>query len=158
MEAEKKGQHPDRITMLEQQLAECQQRSQRYESAWSELFDQQKTLREETLQLQHGYENLRIQKGGFGFKMLLFSGLGGFFTALVLCFLYLKIKPKDPHTSALQHFKREHLFEYELALSKGQFQEVKTSLESAMQKAENQPIKTDLEIIRELLEAAEKGR
>lgn len=158
MEFEKHGDFSERTAALELQLADCQQRSQRYEEAWSELFDQQKALREETLQLQHSYENLRIQKGGFGFKMLLFSGLGGFFTALILCFIYLKIKPKAPHTTSLQNFKREHLFEYELALSKGQFQEVKSSLESAMQKGENQPIKTDLEIIRELLEAAEKGR
>ncbi|MCC7465796.1 MAG: hypothetical protein IT261_05980, partial [Saprospiraceae bacterium] len=120
--------------------------------------DEQKSLREENQQLQHEYENLRIQKGGFGFKMLLLSGLGGFFTALILCFVYLKLKPKDPHTIALQHFKREHLFEFELALSKGQFQEVRNSIESAIHKPENLPIKTDLEIIRELLEAAEKGR
>jgi hypothetical protein len=158
MEGEKNGGQLDRAAQLEQLLAECQQRSQRYENAWSGLFDEQKALREENQQLQHGYENLRIQKGGFGFKMLLFSGLGGFFTALILCFVYLKLKPKDPHITALQHFKREHLFEFELSLSKGQFQEVRNSIESAIQKPENQPIKTDLEIIRELLEAAEKGR
>ena len=158
MEAEKNEGQTDSAEKLEQLLAECQQRSQRYETAWSGLFDEQKSLREENQQLQHEYENLRIQKGGFGFKMLLLSGLGGFFTALILCFVYLKLKPKDPHTAALQHFKREHLFEFELALSKGQFQEVRNSIESAIHKPENQPIKTDLEILRELLEAAEKGR
>lgn len=158
MEGEQKESSAERITQLEHLLSECQQRSQRYETAWSGLFDEQKALREENQQLQHGYENLRIQKGGFGFKMLLLSGLGGFITALILCFVYLKLKPKDPHTTALQHFKRDHLFEFELALSKGQFQEVKNNIESALHKPENQPIKTDLEIIRELLEAAEKGR
>ncbi len=158
MKAENQEGNTEQPATLEHQLTECLQRSQRYEEAWSGLFDEHKKLREETLQLQHDYENLRIQKGGFGFKMLLLSGLGGFITALILCFVYLKIKPKNPHTQALRHFKQEHLFEYELALSNGKFGEVRNSLESVIQKPENQPIKTDLEIIRELLEAAEKGR
>lgn len=142
---------------LQQALSEAKQHGQRYEEAWSALFDQNKTLREENHRLQQHYETIRIQKGGFGFKMLLLSGLGGFVTALLLCFVYLKLKPKDPHTTALHAFKREHLFDYELALSKKQFDEVKTSLEKQLQKPENQSIKTEIEMLRELVEAAEKG-
>jgi hypothetical protein len=158
MKAENQEGNTEQSAILEHQLTECLQRSQRYEEAWSGLFDEHKKLQEETQQLQHDYENLRIQKGGFGFKMLLFSGFGGFITALILCFVYIKLKPRDPHTQALQHFKQEHLFEYELALSNGKFVEVRNSLEHVMQKPENLVIRTDLEIIRELLEAAEKGR
>ena len=145
------------VESLQQALAEAKLRSQQFESDWSNLYDQNKALREENHRIQHGYEDLRIQKGGFGFKMLLLSGLGGFVTALVLCFVYLKLKPKDAHIIALQNFRQEHLFEYELALSQNQFQSVKTSLEKEIKDPENQPIKTEIEILRELLEAAEKG-
>ncbi|MFN0217021.1 MAG: hypothetical protein ACKVT2_22415 [Saprospiraceae bacterium] len=143
--------------LLEQALVDAKQRGQRFEEEWSTLFDQNKALREENHRIQHGYEALRIQKGGFGFKMLLLSGLGGFITALVLCFVYLKLKPKDAHIVALQDFRREHLFEYELALSKKQFNEVKFSLEKEINDPENQSIKPEIEIVRELVEAAEKG-
>lgn len=142
---------------MQQALSEAKQRSQRFEESWSALFDQNKTLREENHRIQQGYENLRIQKGGFGFKMLLLSGLGGFVTALILSFVYLKLKPKDPHTTALANFRREHLFEYELALSKKQFEEVRLSLEHELKSPDYLPIKTDLEILRELMEAAENG-
>ncbi len=142
---------------LQNALAEAKQRGMRFEAEWSSLFDQNKTLREENQGIQQDYENLRIQKGGFGFKMLLLSGLGGFVTALLLCFVYLKLKPKDPYTVALHNFRREHLFEYELALSKKQFEEVKISLEKEIKKSENQAITAEIVIIRELIEAAEKG-
>ncbi|MDX1913030.1 MAG: hypothetical protein SFV22_16165 [Saprospiraceae bacterium] len=145
------------IGELRQAAEIAETRGQRYEEAWSTLFDQNKSLREENHRLQHDYETLRIQKGGFGFKMLLLSGLGGFVTALLLCFVYLKLKPKDPHTTALHHFRRTHLFEYELALSNRKFDEVKISLEKNIQHPDYQAIKPDLEIMRELVEAAEKG-
>lgn len=145
------------IESLHQALADAEQRGQRFEESWSSLFDQNKALREENHRIQQGYETLRIQKGGFGFKMLLLSGLGGFVTALVLCFVYLKLKPKDPHTTAFANFRREHLFEYELALSKKQFEEVKISLEKSLRNPENQPIRSEIETLREIVEAAEKG-
>ncbi len=145
------------IDSLQLKLTDCDLRARRFETGWSDLFDQNKTLREENHQLQQGYENLRIQKGGFGFKMLLLSGLGGFITALILCFGYLKLKPKDPHTVALHNFRRAHLFEYELALSKKQFNEVKMSLENELHNRDNQPITVEIEILREIVEAAEKG-
>jgi len=145
------------LESLQHAFSEAKQRGVRFEEEWSSLFDQNKTLREENHRIQHGYENLRIQKGGFGFKMLMLSGLGGFVTALVLCFVYLKLKPKDPHIMALHNFRREHLFEYELALSRKQFEEVKISLEKEIKNPENQPIKAEIEILREVVEAAEKG-
>ncbi len=145
------------LDSLQRALSEAEQRGKRFEEGWSNLFDQNKSLREENHTIQQDYENLRIQKGGFGFKMLMLSGLGGFVTALVLCFVYLKLKPKDPHIAALDNFRRHHLFEYELALSKKQFEEVRISLETEIKNPENQPIKSEIEILRELVEAAEKG-
>lgn len=145
------------VESLQHALADAEHRGRKFEEGWSGLFDQHKTLREENHQLLQDYENLRIQKGGFGFKMLMLSGLGGFLTALILCFVYLKLKPKDPHTVALQNFRRTHQFEYELALSKSKFEEVRISLERELKNPDNQAIKTDIELIREIVEAAEKG-
>ena len=142
---------------LKQALAANEQRAKQFEEAWSTLFDQNKHLREENHRIQQGYENLRIQKGGFGFKMLMLSGIGGFVTALLLCFVYLKLKPKDAHTQALHNFRRTHLFEYEWALSKSQYETVRTSLEKETQNPDNELIKTEIEMLRELVEAAEKG-
>lgn len=142
---------------LHHALTASESRFKQFESAWSTLFDQNKSLREENHRIQQGYENLRIQKGGFGFKMLMLSGFGGFVTASLLCFVFLKLKPKDAHTQALHDFRRTHLFEYEWALSKGQFEEVKISLEKEIQNTDNQVIKTEIEMLREVVEAAEKG-
>lgn len=154
------GLNPDQknyVESLQETLAETALRAKRFEEGWSSLFDQNKVLREENHELQQSYETLRIQKGGFGFKTLLLSGLGGFITALLLCFVYIKLKPKDPHLAALHHFRRAHLFEYELALSKKQFNEVKLSLENELHNPDNQPIIVEIEMLRELIEAAEKG-
>ena len=154
------GLSPDQksyVESLQHTLADTAQRAKRFEEGWSSLFDQNKVLREENHELQQSYETLRIQKGGFGFKTLLLSGLGGFITALLLCFIYIKLKPKDPHLSALHNFRRAHLFEYELALSKKQFNEVKLSLENELHNPDNQPIIVEIEMLRELIEAAEKG-
>lgn len=145
------------VEALQKNLADAEQRGKRFEEDWSNLFDQNKTLREENHYIQQAYETLRIQKGGFGFKMLLFSGMGGFVTALVLCFVYLKLKPKDPHTKAFANFQHEHLMDYELALSQKRYEDVKSSLEKALQNLENQSIKSEIVFLRELVEAAERG-
>jgi len=73
------------IKALENSLAETEKRAKSYEQHWSQLYDQSRELREEARKLQHEYEQLRIQKGGFGFKMLLFSGFCGFLTAIQQC-------------------------------------------------------------------------
>ena len=70
---------------------------------------------------------------------------------------FIKLKPKDAHTQALHNFRRTHLFEYEWALSKSQYETVRTSLEKETQNPDNELIKTEIEMLRELVEAAEKG-
>jgi hypothetical protein len=149
--------HKKQFESLQSALEKAEKRGRTFEEDWSNLFDQNKALREENHRLQHGYEELRIQKGGFGFKMLMLSGMGGFITALVLCFVYLKLRPKPAQAQALQQFRREKLFEYELALSKRQHHEVMLSLEKNMKHPDFQPIRTELEIMRGLVSASEKG-
>lgn len=126
----------NRVSVLEKLLTDTEKRAKSFEQDWSKLFDQNKSLREENHSLQHSYENLRIQKGGFGFKTLLASGMGGFFTALLLCFVYVKlIKPKPDHVVVFEKFRRENQFDFEYQLSQGNFDAVEIQL----QKCENQP-------------------
>lgn len=143
-----------RIEALEQSLAAMEQKARSFEDGWSDLFDQNKSLREENHRLQQDYEILRIQKGGFGFKMLMLSGLGGFVTALLLCFVYLKLQPKEPHVVAFQQFQRENLFNYELSISKGQFDEVEKSLDKCFERPEYELIEPQLVFIREIVKAS----
>lgn len=142
---------------LQAAFEKAEKRGRAFEEDWLSLFDQNKALREENHRLQHSYETLRIQKGGFGFKMLILSGMGGFITALVLCFVYLKLRPKPAQAQALQQFRRENLFEYELALSRRQHHEVMLSLEKDMKHPDFQSIRAELEIMRGLVSASEKG-
>lgn len=117
------------IETLEKSLAETEKRAKSYEEHWSKIYDQCREMREETQKLQYEYEQLRIQKGGFGFKMLLFSGFCGFLTAAVLCFAYVRlVRPVSGQEAAFAAFAKSHQFDYELQLSRGEFRAVEASL------------------------------
>jgi len=146
----------NRLDTLEQAFAALETRAKKYEDDWSALYDQNRDLREENHRLQRDYETLRVQKGGFGFKMLLLSGLGGFVTALILSFVYLKLKPKEPAVAAFRHFQRENLINYELAISQGKFEEVQTSLEKNQTRPEYKPIEPQISFLKEIVNAAKQ--
>jgi septal ring factor EnvC (AmiA/AmiB activator) len=146
-----------RIKELETQVAEWEKRAKSFEQDWSKLFDQNKALREKNLHLQQDYEALRIQKGGFGFKSMLFSGMGGFLTALMLCFVYLKLKPKPQYARVFDRFQKEHLFNYELKLSNGDFNAVELSLQECKKRAEYQIIQPEIYFAEKLVGAAKRN-
>jgi len=145
-----------RIEALERNITEVERTVQQHKDQWSDLYDQTRDLRETNSRLLHDYESLRIQKGGFGFKMLMFSGLTGFALAVLLCFAYIKLKPKEAHMVAFRKFQRENLFNYELAISRGQFAEVEKSLEFNMERPEYQSIIPELEFTKNMIEAARR--
>jgi hypothetical protein len=144
------------IADIEKLLADTEKRAKSFESDWSNLFDQNKTLREANHQLQQGYETLRIQKGGFGFKMLLASGMGGFVTALILCFVYLKLKPKPDYIATFDQFRRENLFDFELNLSNGNFEEVEESLRLCSEKQAFHSIQPEIYFTQKVVGAAKR--
>jgi hypothetical protein len=146
-----------RIEALEQAFAALEHRAKKFEDDWSTLYDRNRELREENHRLQQDYEKLRIQKGGFGFKMLLLSGLGGFVTALLLCFVYLKLRPKESQDVAFRQFQRENLFNYEVSLSKGEFDEVEKSLQKNAERPEFEVIGSEIEFVQKVVGAANKG-
>lgn len=145
-----------RIEELEKMKDAAENKASSFEANWSTLFDQNKTLREENHRIQQGYETLRIQKGGFGFKMLMASGLGGFITALLLCFVYIKLKPKPDYIATFTEFRRENLFNYELNLSKGNFDLVEASLQDCIAKEEYLPIQAEIHFTQKMVGAAKR--
>ncbi len=144
------------IGELEKLLEATEKRARNFESDWSNLFDQNKTLREENQKIQHGYETLRIQKGGFGFRMLMLSGMGGFVTALLLCFVYVKLQPKPDYVATFDQFRRENLFDYELDLSKGNFDAVEASLLDCSKKPAFQAIQAEIYFTQKVVGAAKR--
>ncbi len=145
-----------RIEALERNITEADRTVQQYKDEWSALYDQHKELREVNTRLEHDYESLRLQKGGFGFKMLMISGFAGTVVAVLLCFAYIKLKPKETHLVAFRQFQRENLFNYELAISRGQFDDVEKSLDLNLERPEYQAIYPEIEFTRNIVEAAKR--
>ena len=79
----------ERIAILEKDLQSSKNKAQKYvqeletlrQQYADDLFTERqsiKSLHEERQQLQRDYSALRVQKGGFGLKVLMISGFGGF--------------------------------------------------------------------------------
>ncbi|MFM7400602.1 MAG: hypothetical protein ACKO4W_06825 [Bacteroidota bacterium] len=144
-----------KIEALEKSLAETEKRAKSYEEHWSKIYDQSREMREEAQKLQHEYEQLRIQKGGFGFKMLLFSGFCGFLTAVVLCFAYVRLaRPVSGQEAAFAAFARANQFNYELQLSRGEFQAVEASLREKANDPANKIIAPEIVFAEKMVSAA----
>lgn len=159
--------HEALIAGLQAQLKEAEYKAQKYaqeieklrQQYADDLFAERQTgkrLHEERLLLQHDYERLRVQKGGFGLKAMALSGFGGFFTALVLCILYLLLRPSDDHTATFARFRDANQFRYELAISEGRFEEVEKGLQESAELPENKLIRPEIEFARKMVGAAKR--
>jgi hypothetical protein len=137
---------------------ELEKLSQRYAD---DLFAERqlvRQLRADRHRIQQAYEQLRIQKGGFGLRMLALSGFSGFVSALVLCVLYwFLFRPTDAAEAAFSRFAQEELFKYELALSQGHCRQVVQHLEAHAKAPENRLIRPQLDFARKLVSAACRG-
>lgn len=159
--------HEALIAALREELQEARNKAQKYaleieklrQQYADDLFAERqlgKRLHEERHQLQLDYERLRVQKGGFGLKAMTLSGFGGFFSALILCILYLLIRPKDDHTTTFARFRDANQFRYELAISVGRFEEVEKSLLQSQDLPENKLIQPEIEFARKMVGAARR--
>lgn len=116
-----------------------------------------KCLHQERHQLQQDYEQLRVQKGGFGLKALLLSGWGGFVTALILCVLYIVLVPiRSDQQRLFEQFRHANQFNYERAISEGRFEDVENGLERQLSLPYNKPIYPQLEFTRKIVGAARR--
>jgi len=156
-----------RISALEAALREAENKAQKYAQEIEKLRQQYaddlfaerqlaKRLHEDRHQLQLDYEQLRVQKGGFGLKAMALFGFGGFLSALVLCILYLLIRPKDDHTATFTRFRDANQFRYELAISEGRFEDVEKNLLQNQNLPENKLIQPEIEFARKMVGAAKR--
>jgi hypothetical protein len=147
-----------RLTALEKAFADTSRQAQKYAQDRDLLIDQNHELKQENHRLQHDYETIRLQKGGFGFKTLLFSGIGGFVSALILCYFYIAIFKAQPnHVLVFQQFSHENQFKIEYALSHAGYEEVEALLYMAKAHPEYQPIRPEIEFTQKIVAAAKRG-
>lgn len=146
-----------RILALEASLAEAERRAQRAKDQWSDQYDASRRLKEDHHQLQEDYENLRLQKGGFGFKMLLASGFFSALFTLALIWVYLKFKPQPQHILVFDKFKKETLVNVELQLSRGDFDAILLMLEQMEKNPEYPTIQPEIEYIQKTVGAAKRA-
>ena len=142
----------ERLAALERAFADAEHRAQKYARERDSAWTQSKTLQVETHQLQRDYASLRLQKGGFGFKSLLFAGMVGTFLGVGMCYLFFR--PKNMHAEAFQQFREQNQFNLELAISKGEFAQVDSLLKISLQQSANLSIRPELEFTRKITGAA----
>ncbi|MCY7327869.1 MAG: hypothetical protein LH618_04925 [Saprospiraceae bacterium] len=142
----------ERLIALERAFADAEHRAQKYAQERDAALAQSKVYQEETHALQRDYASLRLQKGGFGFKSLLFIGMIGTLVGLAGCYLFLR--PKDVAEETFQKFREQNQFNLELAISKGEFAQVDSMLKVSLQYPANQPIKPEIEFVRKIAGAA----
>jgi len=144
-----------RIAALERAFAEAEHRAQKHLQERDHWHEQHWEAHQEGRRLQHDYESLRLQKGGFGFKTLLAVGFSAALFGLVGCYLFFRLK-NDP-VKTFHRFTREHQFQFEYALSHGQFEEVENALRRSVEQPEFQAIRPHIEFNKKIVEAAKRG-
>jgi hypothetical protein len=116
-----------------------------------------KALRTESRRILHDYERLRVQKGGFGLKMLMLSGLGAFLSGVLVCTVYFSfLRLKADEVAAFERFRNAHLFDYERAINEGLFREVELDLQQNLELPENAGIRPELEFGKMIVGAARR--
>jgi hypothetical protein len=118
------------------------------------LHNQVKGMQEEIRELQHDYQSLRLQKGGFGFKMLLAFAFAGMFAGVAVCYLFFR--PKDDHVQAFERFRREHQYNIEFSIGQGKFADAEADLKDSAEKPENAIIKPEIDWTRKIVGAAKR--
>ncbi|MFN0015942.1 MAG: hypothetical protein ACKVU2_15470 [Saprospiraceae bacterium] len=158
----------ERIAQLERDLQAAQGAAQKYKQDLEKLRLQYaddlyaerqigKQLRTESHRILHDYERLRVQKGGFGLKMLLFSGFGGFLSGIILLGVYMVfLRPKAEHLSTFERFRDTNQFNYERAISQGRFGEVEQDLQQNLDLPENAVIRPQVDFMKKIVGAARR--
>ena len=159
----------EKIRQLEAEIQQSTAVAQKYELAARELQEfkekyaedlykerqQVQQWHDEARQWLHAYEQLRVQKGGFGFRSLGAAMTASGIAGMVLCFaaMYLWQYRGDD----LSDFKRDHLFQIEYALSQGNFQEARQMLDTEKNSDAYPKAKPAIQMLEHTIIAAEKG-
>jgi hypothetical protein len=159
-----------RLQTLEGELSDLKLRAQKYDDFRQELenlrqkyaddlYEERKQVahwHEQALRWQQDYEQLRIQKGGFGFHTL--STVVVVVIILTAVTTYGFLKWTDGRKHAEEAFRREQLFKIEYALSHGQYEQARDILQRSLQNPEYELAHPQIHMIQEVVLAAEKGR
>jgi len=140
-----------RIAALEKAFAAAEHKAQKYVRENELLATKKQELQKELHKIQHDYESLRLQKGGFGFKTILATGFVGTVVGLVAC--YVLFKPKDQHVAAFERFRRETQFSIEYAISERQFIQAEDILKTSLQKPDNELVKPEIQMMYKIVSA-----
>lgn len=109
------------------------------------------TLEQEVQQWQHDYEQLRIQKGGFGFKTILASGIAATVVGMALGWLFFQ--QKDPNSVLFSQFSKAAGFNLEYNLSHQQYNEAQKIVTDYQNNKTYSPIQPELLLIGNLIKA-----
>lgn len=152
--AELLAERDQRIAALEKAFVEAESRNKKWAASAAQGQERLQHLQGELRAIQGDYENLRVQKGGFGFKTLLASGFVGTLVGLVVCFLFFR--PTDHRAKAYRDFQRQQLFKLEYAISEGRFDDAVKALSESLDQPENALIQEELESLRKITAAAKR--
>ena len=113
------------------------------------------TLEQEVQQWQHDYEQLRIQKGGFGFKTILASGIAATVVGMALGWLFFQ--QKDPNAVLFSQFNKAAGFNLEYNLSHQQYDEAQKTVADYHNNKIYAPIQPELQLIGNLIKAVKNS-
>jgi hypothetical protein len=137
---------------LAHELAQAKQDHLAYVSAYQHRTG---VLQEEIQQWERNYAQLRLQKGGFGFKaMLAVSVLG---TLVGVALGWLLFGHRDPQSVVFQRFVRESGFQVEYAVRQRQFDEAEKIVRQQAAISGYAVIGPQLDLIANLLSSAKQG-
>lgn len=119
----------------------------------SDCETQLNALHDERRNLQRQYERLRLQKGGFGFRVVLltgvFAGALGFATGFAGAFL------KNDTRRNFEAFSRQHAMDLELYMTRRDFASARDLILTAQKLPEWKPILPQLEMLGRTVQHAE---
>ncbi|MBU6341316.1 MAG: hypothetical protein KGS48_07480 [Bacteroidetes bacterium] len=137
-----------RLSALEKAFAASEHRAQK-------LAEANHALQQELHQLQHDYQALRLQKGGFGFKSLLASGLLATLVSVIMMYFFFR-HSKDLHAQQFRRFVKENQFNIEYAIGQGQFLHAEELLKKQLEAPENAVIQPEIELVYKIVGATKR--
>ena len=160
--------HEERIAKLENEVQATKKTAEKYEADLKNLRQQYaddlyterqlvRELQQECKSLQHDYNQLRVQKGGFGLKVLMLTGMLGTLVGILTVALYfVLLQPKSNQQVVFEEYRDANLFNYERAISQGDFEQVERDMAMNMERKEYQLINSEIEFAKKLVGAAKR--
>lgn len=142
------------VALRDEHIRMLQQQTEQYRLAIDKtkgINDRLEATEQEVQRWRSDYERLRIQKGGFGFKMLILTG----FTALLfgLGAGWWFFRPKESNSTLFQRFSQAYGFQLEYQMAQKQYEAAERGLAVYRHDPVFAPILPELELINNLVRA-----